>query len=171
MVNYKSRSSIMASISTYEATIDEAVKTFTISPAITFDTVSKLVLVMDGSFDGAGSLLIGFNGDTANYFTEGTSTVGGTITAVDDGTAASSILGVLAGVEDTFHCNIDILLTKGASADYIHGLSVGNFNGTDRRISIRSNNNHVSITSIEITTSANKWQAGTRFTLYRVNRS
>ncbi len=169
MGNYKSRG-VVSVIETYEASIDEAVKTFTFS-GINFNDISELYLIMDGSFDGAGNLMIAFNGITANYFTDGTSTVGGTITAIDLGTAASSRVGVLDGVDDVFQCRIFIRLSKGAAADYIEGTTIGNFNGDNVVVTNRSVNDATEITSIEITTSANKWQAGTRFTLYKVSRS
>ncbi len=172
MANYKSRGAYVR-VATYEAAIDEATKTFTLASPDDFSQTSKYILVMDGSVDGALSLYLAFNGVGANYFVEGRSIVGGAEALIDLGTAATMPIftsSLLAGVEDIFMCTIDIQLTKGSTADYLIGTLRGHANGSDVSASLRSINDATALTSIEITTSANKWQAGTRFTLYKMVR-
>jgi len=157
----------------YEAAIAEGSHVFNF-PAIDFDDDSKLVLVVDGNASAALDLQLRINTlATAIYFTDGRKIAGGVETLIDlNGQTFIRLLGGIA-INQDFAGICEILLPKaGAGAnDQPHTISTfgSGLPEQDQVLGLMTTS-QASITDVEVLTSTSTWPAGTRMTLYRVQR-
>lgn len=161
-------------IADYEAGGAESSKTFTINPAINFDDISQLLLVIDLVPTLQLALELKLNGLTATYYLDGSKIVSGTETIIDDSNTSEFIIAdstIIGGVDARIFGFIHIGVSKGAVTDFpliVVDMSAGNgivhFAG---RIATES----TEINEIIVETSTSTWKTGSRMTLYKLSRS
>lgn len=149
-------------------------KTFTIDPAIDFDTVSKLVLIMDGGNTASLAMRVKFNGVTAGYAVDGFRRIGG-LTEIDTSATSEAIFAdttLLNAASRAIHAELIFYLNKGGTADFVgvhsycESVAVGGY----QEVFLRNVTAAADISEIIIDVSTSSLLANFRMTLYQVSR-
>ncbi len=175
MPNYKKTQSQLELIEKIDYSTTGTTKTFTF-PAIDFVQYSELILILSGGTTAALALLLQINGSgNAKYHTDGTQFVGGTETLINIDTATSGTIcsaALLAGANENFYCRLRISLSLAGSSDRPQAIVESSAGGSigQERVGIVLTESHTDISSLTVLVSTSSWQAGTKFTLYKLAR-
>jgi len=160
-------------IEIYLPTGTASTKTFSF-PAIDWELVSQLILVIDINVSGVLDLEMKYNANVTNYFDDGTLTSGGATAFIDNGAIAhNEIISTLLLSGGGAHAAGQVIIMNRKHATVERLTAISNFMGGALQFSqvghLNTNDNDP-LTSIIIETSASTWTADTRMTLYRLLR-
>lgn len=160
-------------IETHEAAEAESTHTFNFPP-IDFDSVSHLILEVDGGPTATLAMMLKINGDTSYNF-DGARIDAGTQTIINVSATGAYQFGsttLLNTSTNGFTAYIIITLYKGVANNRTTIMShcVAGADGGGEIIGGIDNTDNDSISAIEVKTSTSTWKVGTRMTLYKVSR-
>ena len=169
-------SGLWSVLGTYEASSEEASKTFTFT-SIDFDDDAALLLIIDGTVsNGTNTLEIQVDGDTsASYDGQTIQMLQGTQTLADIQNQTSAVIApaaLFAESPEGFFAIVWISLHKPGSQDrpMINASTVAPAQRGSLQFWGSSDTGHSDIASVTILSQAN-WEVGTRMTLYKVARA
>jgi len=163
----------MVILGTHEALIAESSHTFSF-PAIDFDSISHLVLEIDGSATAALAIQVRINALATNYNNQGRRIAAGVETFINTvaqtaWTVATNLL--ITGATSGFNIICKIISFKGSPDNQpaIFADATGPVHANETMVGSQGAST-TSITDVVIRTSVSSWRIGTRMTLYSVRR-
>ncbi len=163
----------MQVIEDYKSTGAIPSKIFILNPAIDFDKISHLILIIDGENTASLELQLITNSlETSTYYRDGHSAIGGTIAGIDIGAEEYypfATVNIITAADRTIHAEIHIYLPTGGVNKPIYW-SNASANGINETSNGFNSTAQTSLTEIEIQTSTSTMKTGTRMTLYKVLR-
>ena len=165
-------------LTTYTAAQAEATYTYTPASALTFANYSAIIIEIDGEITAALSLRLRINGGVTagNYKSQGMTTDGSTVAALDDGGSQTSYAlassSLLNTANDQFLGQAEIRMGNTTTQRAVVFARICEpSGGTKTEITSGYIIGATEITSITILTSTSTWLTGTRFSIYGVKRS
>ena len=161
----------------HEAGIAESTFTHTLSPALTSEDTSAIIIYITGESTAAFNLELELNADSsALYIQDGfriTGTVETILQNVNDAFFTPASITMIDAANINFATEINIMIPDSSDTNpFPLGFSKAySRNGNYENFALLFNKSFSTITSIKISTSISTWKAGTHIDIYRVKNT
>ncbi len=170
MTNSRARGSLIK-VANYEASGTSNTETFTLNPIFDPKQYAKIIIQVEGKLTATANIQMVINAiTTSTYFQEGFSAITTTLAAVNVNAATQFNIHT-AGGTNAFNIYCELGVMEATDTTIFGNVRSHNMNGESYyNTAIYNSTSTTTITTIEIKTSTSTWIAGTRITIWMIQR-